>query len=73
MKTRLASTVRDALYYTHPHGGSVDLGRGAVIGVTACLMAERGMEFKAAFALVVANLPQGYRVDCIPEPWRELL
>ena len=70
----LASTVRDALYYTAKDSGcSLDQGYGVVIGVTACLMAERRLLFKEAFGVVVANLPNGYRVDCIPEPWRDLL
>ena len=70
MADKLASTVRDALYYAHVDSRcSVDQGYGVVVGVTACLMAERGILFQEAFSVVLDNLPRGYRMECIPVAW----
>ena len=65
------TTLRDALYYTHEKSGaSIEEGRGIVVGIVSCLMAQE-KTFKYALEIVRCSLPFDYRKECIPESWRK--
>ncbi len=64
--------LKDTLYNTHERSGaSVDYGKGCVVGVAATLMAARGILLADALVVIKRNLPEGWRVDCMPESWRQ--
>jgi len=66
--------IKNALYNTHAKSGaSVEYGQGLVVGVMSTLMATEGYGFNKTLAYIVTLLPEGYRVECIPKPWRDKL
>lgn len=66
--------IKDALYYTRADSGaSVEKAQGVVIGVVSTLMALKRVDFATAIAQVKALLPHTYRIDAIPEAWRDAL
>ena len=66
--------LKDALYNLHPtSGASVDYGRGIVVGIVSALL-ETGFTFNEAFNIaVMKNLPKDYRMEAIPQAWRNEL
>lgn len=63
--------LQDALWCTTTDS-KVDYryGRGIVVGIVTALT-WMGMTFEEAFSHVMVSLPAGYRVECIPESWKE--
>mgnify|MGYP000509961470 CR=1 FL=1 len=65
--------VSEALYLTAPRtGASVDYAKGVVVGVIACLIGL-GMPPEKALKLIAELLPNNYRKEAIPRPFRETL
>ena len=62
----------DALYYLREDSGaSCEKAQGVVIGAISVIMGIRKIGFYDALEIVKAHLPDNYRLEGIPESWRE--
>ena len=70
MRTYVGTTLADAMYNLTPRSGaSTDYCRGLVVGVLATMLAL-GVKHADAYRLMRGALPEGYRIDGIPEVLR---
>jgi len=62
----------DALYYTRADSGaSVEKAQGVVIGLVSAIMGLQGVHFLDAIEIVKEYMPASFRLDAIPEAWRD--
>ena len=62
----------DALYYTRADSGaSIERAQGVVIGCVSVLMGLQGVHFTDAIETVKEHMPASYRMDAIPQAWRD--
>ena len=62
----------DALYYTRADSGaSIEKAQGVVIGCVSVLMGLQGVHFTDAIEIVKGHMPASFRLDAIPEAWRD--